>query len=297
MRFLNTLKTIVLFAVLTAIFMFIGGLIGGYYGMMIALGLAVVMNFGAYWYSDKMVLRMYDAREITAAQAPELFRMVERLAQREKMPMPRVYIIPETAPNAFATGRNPENAAIAVTEGILQLLTPEELEGVLAHELGHVKNRDILVSTVAGTFAGAVSMLSQLAFFLPFGSSSDDEEGGMNPLAALLGLIFAPIAATLIQLAISRSREYGADETGAHLTGNPRALASALRKIENYSRQVPMHHGDPATAHLFFINPFKNMSLSKLFSTHPTTEDRIERLEQLARQLRQRSAFSLRYNN
>ena len=297
MRFMNTLKTIVLFAVLTAIFMFVGGLIGGCYGMLIALGFAVVMNFGAYWYSDKMVLRMYDAQEVTAAEAPELFRMVERLARREKMPMPRVYIIPEAAPNAFATGRNPDNAAIAVTEGILQLLTPEELEGVLAHELGHVKNRDILVSTVAGTFAGAVSMLSQLAFFLPFGSSNDDEEGGVNPLAGLLGLILAPIAATLIQLAISRSREYGADETGAIATGNPRALASALRKIENYSRQVPMRHGDPATAHLFFINPFKNVSFSKLFSTHPATEDRIERLEQIARQSRQSSAFSLRYNN
>lgn len=297
MRFINTLKTIVLFAVLTAIFMFIGGLIGGYYGMLIALGLAVAMNFGAYWYSDKMVLRMYDAQEVTATQTPELFRMVERLARREKMPMPRVYIIPESAPNAFATGRNPENAAIAVTEGILRLLTPEELEGVLAHELGHIKNRDILVSTVAGTFAGAISMLSQMAFFLPFGSSGDDEEAGINPLAGLIGLILAPIAATLVQLAISRSREYGADETGAIATGNPQALASALRKIENYSRRVPMHRGDPATAHLFFINPFKNVSFGKLFSTHPATEDRIERLEQIARQPGQRRAFSLRYNN
>lgn len=238
---MNTLKTVVLFAVLTAGFMFVGALVGGYSGMLFALGLAVVMNFGAYWYSDKLVLRMYRAREVAATEAPGLFRTVERLARQEKMPMPRVYIIPEAAPNAFATGRNPQNAAIAVTEGILQLLTPEELEGVLAHELGHVKNRDILVSTVAGTFAGAVSMLAQLAFFLPLGSSSDDEEGGAaNPLVGLAGLILAPIAASLIQFAISRSREYGADETGAHATGNPLALASALRKIEDYSRRVPM---------------------------------------------------------
>jgi heat shock protein HtpX len=283
---MNNLKTIILFAVLTAIFMFVGGLIGGYYGMIIALGLAVAMNFGAYWYSDKMVLRMYNAREVSAAESPELFRMVERLALWEKMPMPRVYIIPEAAPNAFATGRNPNNAAVAVTEGILQLLTREELEGVLAHELGHVKNRDILVSTVAGTFAGAISMIAQIAFFLPFFNSSDDEEGGAtNPLVGLLGLIFAPIAATVIQLAISRSREFGADKTGAHATGNPLALASALRKIESYSREVPMRSGDPATAHLFFINPFKGAGLAKLFSTHPATEDRIARLEQIAGQI------------
>jgi heat shock protein HtpX len=289
---MNNLKTIILFAVLTAIFMFAGGLIGGYYGMIIALGLAVVMNFGAYWYSDKMVLRMYNAQEVSPNQAPELFRMVERLALAEKMPMPRVYIIPEAAPNAFATGRNPQNAAVAVTEGILRLLTPEELEGVLAHELGHVKNRDILVSTVAGTFAGAISMLAQFAFFLPFFNSSDDEEGGAaNPLVGLLGLIFAPVAATIIQLAISRSREFGADKTGAHATGNPMALASALRKIENYSREVPMRSGDPATAHLFFINPFKGASLAKLFSTHPATEDRIARLEQIAGQLGKKASI------
>lgn len=280
---MNSLKTIVLFAVLTAIFMFIGGLVGGFYGMLIALGVAVAMNFGAYWYSDKMVLRMYNAQEVSPSQAPELFQMVQRLATREQLPMPRVYIIPEAAPNAFATGRNPHNAAVAVTEGILQLLTPAELEGVVAHELGHIKNRDILVSTIAGTMAGAVSMLAQFAYFIPFGSSDDDD--AVNPLAALAGLIFAPVAATLVQLAISRSREFGADAIGARATGNPHALASALRKIENYSRQVPLRSGDPATAHLFFINPFKGATFARLFSTHPATEDRIARLEEIAGQI------------
>lgn len=281
---MNALKTLVLFAVLTAIFMFVGGLLGGYYGMLIALGFAVLMNFSAYWYSDKLVLRMYNAQEVTATEAPELFGIVRELATIENLPMPRVYIIPEQTPNAFATGRNPNNAAVAVTEGILQLLNREELIGVLAHELGHVKNRDILVSTVAGTMAGAVSMLAQFAYFLPFGSSDDDE--GVNPIVALAGLIFAPIAAMLIQLAISRSREFGADETGALTTKNPMALASALKKLENYSQQVPMRGGDPSTAHLFIVNPFKGANIAKLFSTHPATADRVARLEQIAQKIK-----------
>jgi heat shock protein HtpX len=251
--------------------------------MLIALIFAVITNFGAYWYSDKLVLRMYNAQEITAFEAPELYGIVQGLAAREQLPMPRVYIVPEQTPNAFATGRNPNNAAVAVTAGILQLLTKEELEGVLAHELGHVKNRDTLVSTVAGTFAGAISMLAQLAFFLPFGSS-DDDESGSNPLVALLGLIFAPIAATLIQLAISRSREYGADQTGALATGNPMALASALQKLENWKQKLPMRAGDPATSHLFIVNPFAGQSLGKLFSTHPSTADRVNRLQTIAQQ-------------
>lgn len=281
---MNTLKTLILFSVLTAIFMFVGGLIGGYYGMLIALLFAVVMNFSAYWYSDKLVLRMYNSREVDERQAPELFGIVRELARIENLPMPRIYIIPEQTPNAFATGRNPQNAAVAVTEGILQLLNREELIGVLAHELGHVKNRDILVSTVAGTMAGAISMLAQFAYFLPFGSSDDDD--GVNPFVALLGLIFAPIAAMLVQLAISRSREFGADETGALTTKNPMALASALRKLENYSQRVPIRHRDPSTAHLFIVNPFKGASIAKLFSTHPSTADRVARLEAIAAQLK-----------
>lgn len=280
---MNNFKTAILFAVLTILLMLIGGAVGGFYGMLIALVFAVITNFGAYWYSDKLVLRMYNAQEVTAAEAPELYAIVQRLAAREQLPMPRVYIVPEQTPNAFATGRNPNNAAVAVTAGILQLLTREELEGVLAHELGHVKNRDTLVSTVAGTFAGAISMLAQLAFFLPFGSS-DDDDNASNPFVALLGLIFAPIAATLIQLAISRSREYGADETGALATGNPMALASALQKLENWKQKLPMQAGDPATSHLFIVNPFAGASLGKLFSTHPSTTDRVQRLQKIALQ-------------
>jgi heat shock protein HtpX len=242
-----------------------------------------VMNFVAYWWSDKIVLRMYGAQEIDEAQAPELFGVVRRLAQRARIPMPRVYLIPEETPNAFATGRNPQNAAVAVTEGIMRLLDREELEGVLAHELSHVQNRDTLIMTVAATLAGALSHLANMAMWGAMFGGRDDDEGG-HPLGGLLGILIAPLAATLIQMAISRSREFLADEHGAHISGNPLALASALRKIEAWSQRIPMTAGSPATAHLFIINPFSGGGLVRLFSTHPSTEERIARLQALARQ-------------
>lgn len=280
---MNRFKTVALLATLTALLLWGGQALGGQSGLMIALGLALVMNFSAYWFSDKIVLRMYGAQPVTEAEAPELYAIVRELAIRGGLPMPKVYIIPEATPNAFATGRNPQHAAVAVTEGLLQLLNRDELAGVLAHELGHVKNRDTLVMTVAATIAGALSMLAEMAMWrsLLGGSSSDEEEG--HPAAGLLGVIVAPIAAVLIQSAISRSREFMADEAGARLTGRPLALASALRKIESWSRQVPMTSGTPATAHMFIINPFSGGGMLRLFSTHPATEERIRRLEAMAR--------------
>jgi heat shock protein HtpX len=253
---------------------------------MIALMFAGVMNFAAYWWSDKIVLRMYGAQPIEQAQAPDLFALVRGLAQRAQIPMPRVYLIPEETPNAFATGRNPQNAAVAVTEGIMRLLDRDELAAVLAHELGHVQNRDTLIMTVAATLAGALSHLANMAMWgaMLGGGSSRDEEGSSNPLAGLLGIVLAPLAATLIQMAISRSREFAADEHGARLSGDPLALASALRKIEAWSQRIPMTAGSPATAHLFIINPFSGGGLVRLFSTHPPTEERIARLQAMARQ-------------
>jgi heat shock protein HtpX len=251
---------------------------------MIALVLAGGMNFASYWWSDKIVLRMYGAQEIDAGQAPEVFSIVQELAQRARIPMPKVYMIPEETPNAFATGRDPQHAAVAVTAGIVRLLERDELAGVLGHELSHVKNRDTLIMTVAATLAGALSHLASMAMWgamLGGGSSDDDERS--SPLAGLLGMLIAPIAATLIQTAISRSREFIADERGAQLCGNPLALASALRKIEAWSQRIPMTAGSPATAHLFIINPFSGGGLVRLFSTHPATEERIARLEAMAR--------------
>jgi heat shock protein HtpX len=280
---MNQMKTVMLLALLTALLLWIGHAIAGQSGLMVALVMAAVMNFGAYWFSDRVVLRMYGAEEVSEAQAPELYGLVRELVARAGMPMPRLYVIPEEAPNAFATGRNPHHAAVAVTEGILRLLTRDELAGVIAHELGHVRNRDTLVMTVTATIAGALSMLANLAMWgaMLGGRSSDDDEGG-HPIGGLLGVILAPIVATLIQMAISRSREFLADEAGARLTGNPLALASALRKIEAWSRRVPMISGSPATAHLFIINPFSGGGLIQLFSTHPSTEERIARLEAMA---------------
>jgi heat shock protein HtpX len=280
---MNRLKTAMLLALLTALFLWIGHAIAGQAGFMIALVFAAIMNFASYWWSDRIVLRMYGAQEATEAQAPELFRVVRDLAMRGGLPMPKVYIIPEQSPNAFATGRNPQHAAVAVTEGIMRLLDREELKAVLAHELGHVRNRDTLIMTVAATIAGALSMLANMAMWgmMLGGRAEDDEEGG-NPLLGLIGIILAPIAAALIQMAISRSREFLADEAGARLSGNPLALASALRKIEQLSHQVPMHAGSPATAHLFIINPFSAEGMTRLFSTHPSTRERIERLEAMA---------------
>lgn len=282
---MNRIKTVMLLAALTALFLFIGQALGGRTGLVVAIVFAGVMNFASYWWSDKIVLRMYGAQEISESDAPELFRIVRELALRGGMPMPKVYIIPEETPNAFATGRNPQHAAVAVTQGILRLLSREELSGVIAHELGHVRNRDTLIMTVAATLAGALSHLATMAMWGAFlGGRSDDDDDGGSPLGGLLGIILAPIAAALIQMAISRSREFMADEEGARLSGNPLALASALRKIESWSKRLPIHSGSPATAHLFIINPFSGGGMMSLFSTHPSTEARIHRLEEMARQ-------------
>ena len=281
---MNRLKTLVLLSTLTALLLWAGHAMAGQGGLMMALVFATLMNFGAYWWSDKIVLRMYGAREISEAQAPALYSLVRELVGRAGLPMPKVYLIPQAAPNAFATGRNPDHAAIAVTEGLVTLLDRQELAAVVAHELGHVQNRDTLIMTVAATIAGAVSMLANLAHFgLIFGgsrSSEGDDRG--HPLAGLLGVILAPIAAMLIQLAISRSREFLADATGARLSGNPLALASALQKLETLGRNVPMTAGSPATAHLFIVNPFSGGGLAGLFATHPSTAARIRRLEIIA---------------
>ena len=274
----NTLKTTFLLAVLTVLFVLVGKAIGGQSGMVFAFGLAVVMNVGSYWFSDKIVLRMYKAREVTEAEAPQLHGMVRRLATAAGTPMPKVYIIPEESPNAFATGRNPAHAAVAVTDGIVRILSPEELEGVLAHEMAHVKNRDILIGTVAATLAGAIMMLSNMARFAAIfgGGSRDDREGG-GGLELLVMAILAPLGAMLVQMAVSRSREYLADETGARFCGRPEALARALEKISGWSRQVPMD-ASPATAHMFILSPLSGGGLMSLFSTHPPVEKRIERL-------------------
>jgi heat shock protein HtpX len=273
----NAVKTTVLLAILTGLFVAVGGLVGGQSGMVIAFVLALVMNFVSYWFSDKIVLRVYGARPLSEAQAPAVFAMVRSLATRAGMPMPKLYLIDSPAPNAFATGRSPEHAAVAVTEGILRIMNAEELEGVLAHELSHVLNRDVLISTIAATLAGAVMMLANMARFTAFFGSSRDDEGGSNPIALLVTALLAPVAAVLIQMAVSRSREYQADASGARLTRRPPGLASALLKLHQASRMVPME-ASPATAHLFIVNPLSGRSLGSLFSTHPPIEDRVARL-------------------
>ena len=274
----NTVKTTLLLGVMTGLFLLVGELIGGGQGLVVGFLFAVVTNFVSYFWSDKIVLRSYGAQEVGADH--RLYRIVANLAQRAGLPMPRVYIIPEASPNAFATGRNPQHAAVAATEGILQILDDDELEGVLAHELAHVKHRDILISSVAATMAGAIIMIARFAMF--WGGSRDDRDGG-NPIAAIAMMILAPIAATLIQAAISRSREFDADAGGAAITGNPLGLASALRKIESASKVVPLD-ANPATAHMFIIKPFSVSGLLGLFSTHPPTEARIAALTELSRQ-------------
>jgi len=276
----NTFKTAFLLTLLTLLLMFIGRAFGGQSGMVMALAFAAVMNFVSYFYSDKIALAMYRARPVTREQLPRAYQAVERLTQKIGIPMPKIYVIPTDSPNAFATGRNPSHASVAVTEGILNLLTDEELEGVLAHELGHVNNRDILISSVAATIAGAITMLASMGrwamIFGGMGGRDDRDRGG--GIAALFMLILAPIAASLIQLAVSRSREYQADATGAHFTGNPYALASALTKLDAYSRRLPLQ-ATPSTAHLFIIQPLLGgMSFGNLFSTHPPIAKRIERL-------------------
>jgi heat shock protein HtpX len=273
----NTFKTAFLLTALTLLLMFIGRIFGGQNGMILALVFAAIMNFVSYFYSDKIALAMYRAQPVTREQLPRAYAAVERLTQKIGIPMPKMYVIPTDSPNAFATGRNPQHASVAVTHGILQLLNDEELEGVLAHELGHVSNRDILISSVAATIAGAITMVSRFGFFFGGGDSRDRRGGG---LTGLLMLILAPIAAALIQLWVSRTREYQADATGAHFTGNPYALASALQKIDAFSRRVPMQ-ASPSTAHLFIIQPFLGVNagaFANLFSTHPPIAKRIERL-------------------
>lgn len=282
---MNFFKTVFLLTALTLLLVFIGGAIGGEQGMMFALVFACVMNLGAYWFSDKLVLAMYRAQPFSETEAPGVHRIVRELTEKAGMPMPRIYRIPSPAPNAFATGRNPRHAVVAVTQGILELLNEDELKGVLGHELAHVQHRDILIASVAATIAGAISMLSSMArWALMFGGGRrTSREGGSNPFVLLVTAIVAPIAALLIQLAVSRSREFHADEGGAELTEEPLQLASALRKLEAGCRRIPMLEANPATAHLFIVNPLHGGGIAKLFSTHPPLEERIERLEGLAR--------------
>src|SRR5262250_1312833 len=276
---MNTFRTTVLLAVLFALFMWAGHALGGQQGMIIAFVMASVGSFFSYWFSDKMVIAMYQGQEVTANDDPELYGLVQELTQKANLPMPRVYIIPQETPNAFATGRNPQHAAVAVTEGIRRILTKRELAGVLGHELSHVKNRDILVSTIAATLAGAIGYLAQMAqWAMIFG-------GGGNIFGLIVMMIVAPIAAMLIQMAVSRSREYGADEGGAKVTGDPLALASALRKLHMGAQNIPLEVNNAtanATAHMFIVNPLTGAGLASLFSTHPPMEERIARLEAMA---------------
>jgi heat shock protein HtpX len=282
----NTLKTTLLLGALTGLLMLMGYWLGGNSGLVIGFVVAVAMNIGSYWFSDQIALRMAGAREVSEAEAPELHNIVARLAQAAGLPKPRVAIVESDAPNAFATGRNPAHGLVAVTTGILHTLDRRELEAVLAHELGHIRNRDVLISAVAATIAGAITMVAQIGqFALFFGRTSDDEEEGpFGALGGILMLIVAPIAATIIQLATSRSREFGADRTGAEVGRDPEALASALEKLDAYSRRIPLHV-NPAVSHLFIVNPLTGFSLQNLFSTHPPAAERIARLRQIGRQM------------
>ncbi|HBA41170.1 MAG TPA: zinc metalloprotease HtpX [Deltaproteobacteria bacterium] len=278
---MNTLKTTFLMALLTVILVTAGGALGGEGGMVTAFLFALVMNGVSYWFSDKIVLRMYGAKEISLEEAPKLHRIVQDLTLRAHMPMPKVYVIPQESPNAFATGRDEKHAAVAVTEGILDILSESELRGVLAHELSHVKNRDILIGTIAATMAGAISMLAYIAQWgLIFGGRGNDRREGGNPIVALAMIILAPLAAMLVQLAISRSREFGADATGAAISGDPLSLAGALKKLQRGAERIPMD-ANPATAHMFIVSPLTGGGLMTLFSTHPPLEERIRRLEEM----------------
>jgi heat shock protein HtpX len=288
---MNYARTALLLAAMTGLFLAVGYLIGGQGGMMLAFLIALGMNLFAYWNSDKLVLRMHGAQEVDARSAPELYATVARLAERAQLPMPRVYIMHNDQPNAFATGRNPENSAVAVTTGLLQRLDEREVAGVLAHELAHVRNRDTLTMTITATLAGAIGMLGNFAFF--FIGSRDNRDNPLGGIGALVAMIVAPIAAMLVQFAISRSREYEADRVGAAICGEPMALASALAKIHNTAQRVdnPVAEANPASAHLFIINPLRGRALDGLFSTHPSTENRIRRLQELAETMRAAPAY------
>jgi heat shock protein HtpX len=283
----NWFRTTLLLGAMTILLVFIGGLIGGQQGMIIAFILAIAMNFFSYWYSDKIVLKMYRATEVQSGEHPELYGMVQELARNAHLPMPRLYLIPNESPNAFATGRNPDHAVVAVTHGLLKVMGPEEVKGVLAHELAHIKNRDILIGSIAATMAGAVMILATMArwtAFLGGGSGDDDEGGGLGILGLIVMSVLAPLAAMLIQMAISRSREYHADATGAGFAGNPAGLANALEKLGAYSKRLSLQ-ANPSTAHMFIVNPLSAGSLMQLFSTHPPLEERIARLRGGGRRL------------
>jgi len=279
---MNTLKTVFLMTLMMVLFIFVGNLLGGKSGMTIAFVFALLMNFGSYWFSDKVVLAMYRAKEVDTQSAPKLYGLVEELSQRASLPMPRVYVIENPTPNAFATGRDPQHAAVAVTTGILQMLNTEELAGVLGHELAHVKHRDILIGTVAATFVGTITFVANMASWaMMFGRGNDRDDD--NGLASLFLVLVAPIAATLLQLAISRSREFSADEGGSEISGVPLALASALEKLSKQNEVRPIQNAQPATAHMFIVNPLRGGGMMKLFSTHPSLEERVARLKEIAK--------------
>lgn len=281
---MNGFKTVILMTIMMVLFLIVGNVLGGQQGLMMAFVISLVMNFGAYWFSDKIVLTMYRARQVTREEQPQLYDMVEKLASRAELPMPKVYIMENPTPNAFATGRNPQNGAVAVTTGIMKILNREELEGVIAHELSHIRNRDILVGTIAATLVGTITFLARMAGYAAMfgGSSRDDNDRGGNIFYELALLIVAPIAAVLIQMAISRSREYMADEGGAKITGKPMGLANALSKLNQANEMLPMAHAGASSAHMFIVNPLSARSMMKLFSTHPPIEERIERLKEIA---------------
>jgi heat shock protein HtpX len=278
---MNAVKTVFLMTLMMVLFLFVGYLLGGNTGMTIALVFSLIMNFGSYWFSDKIVLKMYRAKEVNRETAPKFYDMIEGLAKQANLPMPKVYLINDPTPNAFATGRNPDHAAVAATTGILQGLSNEELAGVMAHELAHVKHRDTLISTIAATLVGSISFIAQMAGWVFMFGRGSDERGGSG-IGGLVLLILSPILAMLIQMAISRSREFAADKGSAEFTGNPLGLASALQKISRGNQIKPVYHSNPTTAHMFIINPLHGGGMSKLFSTHPSTEERIKRLQAMA---------------